>query len=88
MNTAHSRLVKRHSGVRALIVFILAVCCSGFSAFAQEVTATINGIVTDPAGRIVANADVRAQDLDRGTIWPTRTNASGFYTITRLPVGR
>jgi hypothetical protein len=88
MNTAHSRLVKRHSGVRALIVFILAVCCYGFSAFAQEVTATITGIVTDPTGRIVANADIKAQDLDRGTIWPTHTNASGFYTITRLPVGR
>ncbi|WP_353069012.1 TonB-dependent receptor [Tunturibacter empetritectus] len=88
MNTSHSRLVKRHSGVRALIVFILAVCCSGFSALAQEVTATITGIVTDPTGRIVANADIKAQDLDRGTIWPTRTNGSGFYTITRLPVGR
>jgi hypothetical protein len=88
MNTAHSRLVKRHSGVRALIVFILAVCCSGSSAFAQDVTATITGIVTDPTGRIVANADIKAQDLDRGTIWPTHTNGSGFYTITQLPVGR
>ena len=88
MSNAHSRLVKRHSGVLALIVFILAVCCSGLSAFAQEVTATINGIVTDPAGRIVPDAEVKAQDLDRGTVWPTHTNSSGFYTLTRLPVGR
>ena len=88
MNTAHLRLVKRHSGVRGLIVFILAVCCSGSSAFAQDVTATITGIVTDPTGRIVANADIKAQDLDRGTIWPTHTNGSGLYTITQLPVGR
>ena len=88
MNIVHSRLVKRHSGVRALIVFILAVCGSGFSAFAQDVTATINGIVTDPSGQVVANADVKAQDLDRGTTWPTHTNASGFYTLSRLPVGR
>src|SRR6201996_5298582 len=88
MNTSHSRLVKRHSGVRALIVFILAVCCSGSSAFAQDVTASITGIVTDPTGRIVANADIKAQDLDRGTVWPTHTNGSGFYTITQLPVGR
>ena len=68
MNNAHSRLVKRHSGVLALIVFVLAVCSSGLTAFAQEVTATINGIVTDPAGRIVPNAEVKAQDMDRGTI--------------------
>jgi hypothetical protein len=88
MNTAHSRLAMRHSGILALIVFILAVCCSGPSAFAQEVTATINGTVTDPSGRIVANAEIKAQDLDRGTVWTTHTNSSGFYSLTRLPVGR
>lgn len=87
MNTEASRLVKRHSGIGALIIFILAVCCSGLSAHAQEVTATINGIVTDPAGRVVPNAEVKARDLDRGTVWPTHSNAAGVYTLTRLPVG-
>jgi hypothetical protein len=88
MNTAHSRLVKRYLSVRALIVCIVAVCCFGLSAVAQEVTASINGIVTDPSGRSVPNADIKARDLDRGTVWPAHTNASGFYTLTRLPVGR
>jgi hypothetical protein len=88
MSNAHSRLVKRPSGVLALIVFILAVCCSGLPAWTQAVTATINGIVTDPAGRIVPNAEVKAQDLDRGTVFPTHTNSSGFYNLSPLPVGR
>ena len=88
MNTAHSRLVKRQSGVWALLVFILAVCCCGYSARAQEVTATINGTVTDTADRVVPNADVKATDLDRGTVWPARTNEAGFYSLSHLPVGR
>jgi len=88
MNTMASRFVKSHSGVRVLFFFILAVCCSGLSARAQEVTATINGTVTDPAGRVVVNAEVKAKDLDRGTVWPAHTNSAGAYTLTRLPVGR
>jgi Carboxypeptidase regulatory-like domain/TonB dependent receptor len=88
MNTAHSRLVKRQSGVWALLVFILAVCCSGHSARAQEVTATINGTVTDTSDRVVPNADVKATDLDRGTVWPARTNEAGFYSLSHLPIGR
>src|ERR1039458_10732753 len=87
MDTAHSRLVKRQSGVLALIVFILAVCCC-HPARAQEVTATINGTVTDPANRTVPNADVKATDLDRGTVWLAKTNEAGFYSLSHLPVGR
>jgi hypothetical protein len=88
MNTAQSRLVKRQSGVWALIVFILAVCCCGHSARAQEVTATINGSVTDPGGSVIPNAAVKATDLDRGTVWPARTDQAGFYSLSHLPVGR
>ena len=88
MNTTASRLVNGHSGVPTLIVFILAICCCALPALAQQVTATINGTVTDPAGRVVANAEVEARDLDRGTKWPTRTNAAGFYNLPQLPVGR
>ncbi len=68
MDTSHSRLVKRQSGVLAFIVFVLAVCCFGHAAAAQEVTATINGTVTDPADRALSGADVKATDLDRGTV--------------------
>ena len=88
MNTTASRLVKRHSGVSKLIIFILALCCFGLPACAQQVTATINGTVTDPAGRVIPDAEVQVQDLDRGTKWPTRTNAAGVYNLPQLPVGR
>ena len=88
MDTTASRLITRHSGVAALLLLIAFLCCAGSTALAQAITATISGMVTDPAGRVVANADVSAKDLDRGTVWPAHTNGSGLYNLTRLPVGR
>lgn len=75
------------SAIYVIGIFLLAYCWSS-SARAQQVTATINGTVTDPAGKVVANANVTATDLDRGTVWPTRTNSNGFYNLPRLPIGR
>jgi hypothetical protein len=54
----------------------------------QEVTAAINGVVTDPSGSAIAGAKITAKDLDRGTAWPTTSNGDGFYNLPRLPVGR
>ena len=56
--------------------------------YAQSVTATINGTSPTPQGTSLPNADVTATDLDRGTVWPAKTNGSGFYSLSHLPVGR
>jgi len=56
-------------------------------AWSQAPTAAITGQVTDPSGAAVAGAAVTAQDLDRGTSWPTQSNDAGFYALPRLPVG-
>ena len=58
------------------------------SMWSQEVTGAINGLVTDPSGAAVAGAKVTAKDLDRGTLFPTTADGSGFYNLPRLPVGR
>ncbi len=55
---------------------------------AQEVTAAINGVITDPSGASVTGAKVTAKDLDRGAAFPTVSDSSGFYNLPRLPVGR
>ena len=57
-------------------------------ATSQEVTAGVNGSVTDPSGGAVAGAKVTAKDLDRGTTWPTVTGGGGSFNLPRLPVGR
>ena len=82
------RFGSRFSVIRVLGILSLVLCCLSVTAHAQQVTATINGTVTDPSGSVVANADVTATDLDRGTAWPTKTNSAGFYNLTYLPVGR
>ncbi|HTP30967.1 MAG TPA: carboxypeptidase regulatory-like domain-containing protein [Candidatus Acidoferrales bacterium] len=55
---------------------------------AQESSAAITGKIADPSGAALAGATVVATDADRGTVWTTRTNEEGVYTIARLPVGR
>src|SRR5438105_11716873 len=56
-------------------------------AWAQEVTASIVGTITDPSGAPIANADVAATDNARGVDYRTKTNDVGAYTIQRIPVG-
>ena len=82
------RLTWKRFTLLALSISLLLICGLPNLAIAQEVTATINGVVTDPAGNVVPNVDVVATDLDRGTTWPTKTNGEGFYHISHLPVGR
>src|ERR1700756_37158 len=51
----------------------------------QQVTAAITGKITDPSGAPIADAKVSATDVERGTAWPTTTNAEGVYNLPRLP---
>lgn len=54
----------------------------------NEVTATIDGTVTDATGAAVVGATVTATDLERGVKTQTTTNGAGLYTFPRLPVSR
>ncbi len=76
---------KRMCNISLLLIFALV---SAISMQAQEVTAAINGAVTDPSGAAVGGANVNVTDIDRGTRFSTTTNSSGNYSLPRLPVGR
>ncbi len=85
------RIVSRMSlctRILSFFVLLTVVALWQVSARAQEVTAAVNGEVTDPSGAAVAGATVTAKDLDRGTPWPTITNSGGAYSLPRLPIGR
>ena len=81
-----------HSSCRRLAIIVIGLfllaCPWSMRATAQEVTAAINGIVTDPSGKVVSGAGIIATDIDRGTAWPAKTNSEGFYNLRSLPVGR
>jgi hypothetical protein len=72
----------------ALCHFVVAIWIAQPPAYGQEVTAALNGTVTDASGAAVVGATITATDLDRGTAWPTVTNGSGSFNLPRLPVGR
>ncbi len=79
---------KLHS--MAVIVFCLALAlliCGANAAFAQEVTATITGTVTDPNGAAIVGAAVTAKSGERGITYNGETNDAGIYRISQLPVG-
>lgn len=60
---------------------------AGCRAFAQSTSAAISGIVTDPAGRAIADASVMLINDATGVEYPTRTNGVGIYSIPVLPPG-
>src|SRR5271170_2990507 len=70
-----------------LCVTLLALLCGANAAWAQDVSATITGTVTDPSGAPLAGATVTAHDTERGTHWTSVTNGSGVYNIIAVPVG-
>ncbi len=51
------------------------------------VTATIEGIVTDPSGAVIPNARVVARNTDTGLSRENMTDATGIYRLTLLPPG-
>jgi hypothetical protein len=73
----------------------LAVLCSLSIAllavsqvsWAQEVTASIVGTITDQSGAAVAGATVKANSVERGLAYTAVTNSDGLYRISPVPAG-
>jgi len=56
-------------------------------ALAQTDRGTLTGVITDPAGAVVANAAIELKGVENGTVYPAVTSATGNYTFSQLPVG-
>lgn len=69
------------------LVISLALIGGAQLASGQNVTAAITGTVVDPGGAPINGAEVVARDVDRGTVFTTKTNESGIYNFTRIPIG-
>src|SRR5690349_18477901 len=72
-----------------LVVLVLSwtLVAAVAPAWAQDVTASIVGTISDPSGAPIVGATVIATDTDRGTVWTATTNESGAYSLLRLPIG-
>ena len=70
-----------------LFLLLTVVCLGSVRSQAQEVSAGITGRVTDASNSAIVNAAVTAKDLDRSTVWTTKTNEEGIYAFPRIPAG-
>ncbi len=58
-----------------------------FSATAQTTTSTIEGIVTDVNGAVVAGATIKASGTTLAAERSVTSDKDGFYRIVALPAG-
>lgn len=72
---------------------VLAAIAAGTLALpcvteAQTITATINGVVTDPSGAVLPNAAVTAKNVATGVETSATANAAGEYSLRFLQIGQ
>ncbi len=74
---------------RGVIVLRLAIILSILIVplYAQYTTATLSGVVRDPSGAVVPDADITVVNTETGLSQTTRSNSAGAYLFPRLPVG-
>lgn len=81
--------VRRSSSQRLL--GLAAACCFLVSPLvmkAQTITGTINGVVTDGNGGVLANATVTAKNVATGVETTVTANAAGQYSLRFLQIGQ
>jgi Carboxypeptidase regulatory-like domain/TonB dependent receptor len=74
---------------RGIGVFLLSLFCALTAApsFAQQSFGSMTGTVTDASGGVVANVQVKAQDVSTGLEVSATTNSAGSYSVADLPIG-
>src|SRR6266404_3017338 len=76
--------------LRIVISFALIASCwyaSRTPLSAQTVSGTILGVVQDPQGASIANADISARNPDTGVVRKTVAGSNGEYRIDSVPAG-
>ncbi|HXP86311.1 MAG TPA: TonB-dependent receptor [Bryobacteraceae bacterium] len=73
--------------MRSLAVAFCLTVVAVSGLFAQSDRGTITGTVADPAGAVVAGAQVQARNIETGVVFDSVSSATGNYTIGQLPVG-
>lgn len=66
---------------------LLFVCLTAAGGYAQVLSGTLTGQVSDPSGAVIPDARVKAIDQGTGREYSVVTNSSGSYTIPNVPEG-
>jgi hypothetical protein len=78
--------IERCPALRFAALFAVLFVLQSPAAFAQA-EAQVTGIVTDPTGAAVVGASVNLVETARGIPHATKTDATGRYILSNLPVG-
>ena len=71
----------------SIFVLLFTLACLTGSAFGQTGTSSVRGIVTDPHGAVVPNAEVTISNAEFGFTQTTTTDADGVYQFQELRPG-
>jgi hypothetical protein len=78
-------MMTRVAFIRSIVFILLFFSCMSLVPLAaQENPGTISGIVSDPTGAVIPNAEVSAADSSGGVTTGV-SDAGGIYTLTVLP---
>jgi len=69
------------------VLVCLAIVFAAPNVFAQQITASIRGTVTDASGAVVEGATVSARQAETRLTRATTTDHLGDYILLELPVG-
>src|SRR5215469_12088490 len=64
----------------------IAVVSFAYAAFGQT-GGTITGVISDPAGAVIANAPIEAKNTATGVVVTAATSATGNFTFGEIPAG-
>jgi hypothetical protein len=84
-----SSLVIRRSGQSTVVVFLLAaILLASHSLLGQGiVTGSISGTLMDPQGALIADANVKATQMETNRTFVTTTSNAGVLQLPSLPPG-
>jgi hypothetical protein len=70
------------------LFLLLLMLCAMILLKAQSTDATISGVVVDPFGKVITDANIEILNEATGVHHSGKTNGTGIYTITILPPGQ
>jgi hypothetical protein len=68
-------------------LLVMILCAPMLSAQSGGIVGAIQGVVSDPSGAAVPNAQVTAMNVGNGLTRETSTDSSGVYHLPLLPLG-